>query len=130
MYAGSACLLEDTADGILHIFGRNHHQISQFVDDNDDEGHCLFRIAPIEGFNIPNTVRSEDRIAFLHLLHRPVQHRGGFLRISHNRHHEMRDTVIVRELYHLRVDQYELHLIGCCLEQDARDQRVDADGFS
>ena len=42
----------------------------------------------------------------------------------------MRNAVVVRQFDHFRVDQDQLHFVGARLVEDARDQRVDADGLA
>ena len=123
-------LLQDSADGILHILGRNHHEIRQLINDNDDKRKFFLRIPSIERLDVTNAMICKNRIAFLHLLYCPVQHRRCLLRIGHNRNHEMRNPIVIRKFNHLGVDQNKLHFIRRCLEQNTRDQGVDAHGLT
>ena len=125
-----ARFLRETTDGVLDIVRRDHHEVGELVDDDDDGGHRLLREMRVVGLHVAHIVLRELRVALLHLLYGPVENRGCLFRLGHDGHHEMRDAVVVRKLDHLRIDEDELHLVGLRFEEDARDERVDADGFT
>ena len=125
-----ACLLQNSADSVFHILRRNHHKICQLINNNNDEWDIFFRIATIEGPYITNTVCRKDRITLLHFLYSPIQYGRGFFRIGHNGNHQMRNTIVIGEFNHLRINQNEFYFIWCCLEQNAWDQGVNAHRFT
>ena len=127
MDAGGAGLLCEAADGVLDVVRRDHHKVGQLVDDDDDGRHLVLGELRVVGLHIADVVLGKLRVALLHLLHRPVEHGGRLLGLRDDRDHEVRNAVVVGELDHLRVDEDELDLLWLRLEEDARDQRVDAD---
>lgn len=109
---------------------RDHHEVGQLVDDDDDGRHLVLRELRVVGLHIADVVLGKLRVALLHLLHRPVEHGSCLLGLRDDGDHKVRDAVVVGELDHLRIDEDELDLLRLRLEEDARDERVDADGFT
>ena len=67
----------------------------------------------------------EKLISSLHLVNRPVKSAGSLLRISDDRHDQMRDAVINRELYDLRVNEDHADFFRRRVDKDTRKDRVD-----
>ena len=132
MNARRARQLGQTADGFLHLARRDHHQIGQLVDDDDNLAHRLFVRADgvVVAADVAHTHRLKPLVAVLHLHNRPAQRRARLLRVGHDRHKQMRNAVVNGKLDNLRVDENEPHLLRLCTEDDGVDDRVDADGFA
>ena len=60
-------------------------------------------------------------VALLHLLHQPLQGRGGFLRLGDDRGDQVRDALVGGQLHHLRVHQDQADFLRCGSRQK-RDQ--------
>ena len=107
-----------------------HHQVCQLIDDDDDSRHLLLREMLVEASHIADPMVSKAGVALLHFLHGPIQYRSCLFGINDNRHHKMGNAVVAGKLYHLGVNQYELHLIRLGLEENAGNQGIDADGLA
>ena len=124
MDAGGAGLLGDADDGVLDLLRGGHHQVRQLVDDADDIrirtnlalGTC--RCLVLAGDNLAVIVLDlaharglHIHVALLHLLHQPLEGRGGLLRLGNNGRNQVRDALIRRELDHLWVDEDQAYLL-------------------
>ena len=134
MHARRARHLGEAADGILHLIGSGHHQVRQFVDENDDTRQRLFlRILFAEliiAHHIAHVIVREELIAVEHLRHRPTERARRLARIGHDGHQQVRNAVIDAQLDLLRVDHEKLYLIGARVIEDADDHRVQANGLA
>ncbi len=82
MDAGGPGKLCQTADGVLHLSGRYHHQICQLVHHNDNLGHFLRLILVVNLFDAPyflivaleiaDVVIRKQFVALCHLRNGPV----------------------------------------------------------
>ena len=124
--------LGQTADGFFHLARRNHHQVGQLVDDDDDLAHRLLVRADgvVVTADVAHAHRLKPLVAVLHFHHRPAERRARLLGISHDRDEQVRDAVVNGKLNHLRIDEDEPHLLRLRAEDDGIDDRVDADGFA
>ena len=140
MHTGGTCKLCDTADGILDLLARHHHEVGELIDDDDDlrqllrllilrdlriiaHGHDFLVVA----LEITGAALSELLIAIRHLGDRPVQRGGCLLRIGHDRNQQVRDAVVDGELHDLRIDHDHADILRLILEEEGHDQGVDAD---
>ena len=125
MHARRTRHLGEAADGILHLIGSGHHQVGQFVNENDDARQRLFlRILFAElivAHHIAHVIVREELIAVEHLRHRPAECARRLARIGHDGHQQVRNAVIDAQLDLLRVDHEELYLIGARIIEDADD---------
>ena len=129
------------ADRFLDLVARHHHQVGELVDDDDDEGQRLRRLAvlrrPLLRDRVPDVAvvlldvadafRRERLVALLHLAHRPAQRVGRLLRIDDDRRQQVRDVLVHPELEPLRVDHDQPHVVGRRAVEDAGQHRVQAD---
>ena len=145
-------LLGKSCDQLLDLLPGNHHQIGQFVDDNDNmrhrnqrfrrlrrqrEGICqllpgLLGIldAVIKAGDIAHTHRRHQLVTLLHLGHTPVKRVGGVLHVNNHWRQQMRNAFIDRQLKHFRINENQPDLIGFRLVEQRKNHRVDADRLS
>ena len=133
MDAGGAGLLRDAADIVLDLLARDHHQVSQLVNDDGDIGQVLH--AGLGGqlvvsLDLADVVLGKELVAALHLGHAGPQRTGSLARLGDDGHQQVRNAVVLGQLDDLRVDQNELDILGAGAEQEADDNGVDADGFT
>ena len=132
------CQLCKTTDRPLHFSGGYHHQICKLINDDNDLWKfflCIFSGLTsqdffIESFQVPYIVLSEKLITLFHLGNCPVQSPSSLFRISYNRNHQMRDSVIYTQFYNFRIYQDQLHIFRICFVDNAHDQGIDADRFT
>ena len=140
MHAGGTCKLCDTTDGVLDLLARNHHEVGELIDDDDDLRQLLrllilrnLRIIPhghdllVVALEITGAALGELLIAIRHLGDRPVQRGGCLLRIGYDRNQQVRDAVVDGELHDLRIDHDHADILRLILEEEGHDQGVDAD---
>ena len=140
MHTRRARELCNATDGFLHFIFRDHHEICELVNDNDQlwqrrrqlcRIHCAARRGSAYLFvvaaQIANPGISEFFIAVCHLGHRPVQSARRLFRIRDHWNQKMRNAVIDREFHDFRVNHDELHFLWAVAIEDAHDQGVDAD---
>ena len=116
-------------DVVLHLLRRDHHEVGQLVDDDEDVGQRPLsapRPALVHLGQAAGMLQLHELVAVLHLLDHVVKHAGGVLHVGHHRHQQMRDAVVVRQLDLLGVDHDHAHLLRGAAQQDRRDQAVDA----
>ena len=138
MKSRRSCQLCQTADRAFHLAGSNHHKVRQLVDNNDDLRKFLSDLLSclasldllVKPFQITDIVLGKQFIPLLHLSHSPVQGAGRFLRVSNNRNHQMRNSVVHTELNHFRVNKNQFHLFRVCLVDNTHNQCIDTHGFT
>ena len=146
MHARRARLLRDAADRGLDLFGCDHHQVCQLVDDNHDlrQYLILFRAAALLLFSlglfrahqvvisgeVAHLMVGKQLIAPLHFTHRPVERTGRLFRVGDDRDQQMRDAVVVAQFDHLGVDHDQADLLRRGLIQNGDQHGVDAHGFA
>lgn len=114
MDTGGATKLRDSDDGGLDVLARNHHEVGELVDNDDQIGHLGWRVVVmvefagglllVEGSDLTNANTLEDLKATLHLGNRPLQRARGLFGLGHHGHVQVRQTVIGRELDALGID--------------------------
>src|SRR5712692_1967603 len=127
--ADRARQLRDAADELLDLAGGHHHQVGELVDHDDDVGQLAseaLRGLLVVGGDVAHALGRERLVAAIHLRHRPAQRRGGLVRLDEHRQREMRQPVVIRELNALGIDEQKAQVVGRDLEEQARDQRIDA----
>ena len=88
--------LRDAADRVFHVARRDHHQVGQLVDDDEDVRHLFGHREPVladapgaHGFvvrvDLALAVLREVLVAVLHLTHDPAQRIGRALRVRDHR---------------------------------------------
>ena len=126
MNTHSTGLLSNAADRIFNVAGRDHHQVGEFVDHDQDERQAadlaagvrlvvldflvvlveLARVERlIEASNVTETLTSKQFIAAVHLATGPCQCIGCFTWVSNRLGEQMRNPFILRHLDHLWIDQ-------------------------
>ena len=131
--ARGAAQLRNPADGVLHLVLARHHEVGQFVDDDDQLGAdllALFLQQPVIGVDFLDIRVGEFLIALEHLVDDPVQHARRLFGVGHDRCFHVRDAVKALHLNHLRVDHEEIDLLRRGAVQDAHDDGVNADALT
>src|SRR5579875_15266 len=137
--------LRDPADRLLDVAGGDHHQVVQLVDDDEHEreplvgppllpqGGLLVEVAPVVGGvvagDVPHADLGEQVVAAFHLVHRPRQGVGRFLRVGDDGGEQVGQAVVLAELDPLGIDEDQPDLVGCGSHEDAGYERVDAAGL-
>ena len=88
--------LTQADDRLFDVVRCRHHEVCQFVDDDDDERHGIFRMEFIIPGNIPRMSDGEALVAVVHFPDSPAQDAGGFLRIRDDWRQQVRNTVVIR----------------------------------
>ena len=133
MHTRGAAHLGNTADALFHLFGGDHHQISQLVDHHNDLGKL--RLARqltvlVISFDLAHARFRKETIALEHLHDRPLESAGSLFGLGHDRREHMRDAAVNTKFDHLRVDHDKFNLVRPGLVQETEDQRVHADRFA
>ena len=134
-------LLGDAADRLLDITGRDHHEIRELVEDDDDvaELASLDRFARrsnagrdpslddglVEPVDVADAELAQHVVAAFHLPHAPSQRVRGLLRIGHHLGQEVRQALVLRELDPFRVDQDQAHLLRGGAHEQGSEHGVD-----
>src|SRR6266550_466221 len=131
--ADGAGKLRDAADQLFDLTGGDHHQVGQLVDHDHDVRQPpgeLLRGLVVVGGDVPHTLGRKQLVTTIHLRHGPAQGRRGLVRFDQHGQSEMRQAVVAGQLDALGVDQEKTHVFGRDLEQQAGDERVDADALA
>ena len=154
MDTGGARLLRNARNQFLDLLAHYHKQVGKLVDHHHDigqrlqflrlrarrvivgiEGRVLDRLAGIDGLphllvitgDIAHTQRRHQLVAAFHFANAPAQGIGGLFHIGHHRRQQVGDAFIYAQFQHFRIDKDQAHLIRLALEQQAHEQRIDAD---
>ena len=124
-----ARLLGEPDDRVLDRLRRDHHQVGELVDHDEQVRQRVLPARPERAVRLGQVARADDRealVAALHLGDDVLQHGRGLLRARDDRRQEVRDRLVVVELDPLRVDQDHPHVVRRRAQQDRGQQRVDA----
>ena len=137
--AHGSCHLGDAADRRLDVARRDHHEVVQLVDHDEDERQAREgAVGALVGLQLPAVVGGvvagdvagtdlgKEVVTALHLLHRPLEGVGRLAGVDHHLGEEVREPVVLAELDPLRVDQDETHALRGRAHQHRRHHRVDA----
>ena len=130
--------LRDAHDGVFDIARGDHHEVGEFVDDNEQvrvRPQCAFRAGKrrefavghglIEVVDVTEAERVQIVVAHVHFFDNPLQRFGGLLGIRDDGRDEVRNALIRRELDALGVDKNKANLGGSRSHQDRGNHRVD-----
>src|SRR5437660_11821489 len=110
--------LRQTGDRILDFMARGHHQIGEFIDDDDDVRHArpwfAILVKILDGVaalalsvvtvDIAHAPAGEFLISSLHLADGPAQRPRGRFRINDNWSREMRNIFVESQLEAFGID--------------------------
>ena len=140
MDTGSAAELSDTHNRGLDVLARDHHEVGELVDDDDEIGHlsrrvvvvieCARGLLLVEGRYLSHAHALEDLESALHLGHSPLQCTRSLLGFGDDGHVEVRQAVVSSKLDALRVDHDEAHVLGIGTHEERHHDRVDHDGLA
>jgi hypothetical protein len=98
----------------FHFFGRGHHQVRHFIDDDDNVGQRLF-VALAEIFVVAHEIARTDfateTITPLHLFDGPEEHPGRLVNFGNDRAEQVGNTIVHTQFDHLGIDHQEPELI-------------------
>ena len=136
--AGGPGQLGDADDRVLDVARRDHHQVGELVDDDQQIGvrrqHAL---APrrhldragshglVEVVDVAEAEVGQVVVPLVHLADHPLQRLGRLLRAGDDRRDQVRDAFVARQLDPLRVDHDHPDLVGRRPHQQRADHRVD-----
>ena len=126
MDAGGSGLLGEALDEDFHFLGCHIHQVCKFIDDNKDIRHLLIGVRFVVAFDISHPRTGKELVARFHFPHGPVQCALGFLHVCHHFGTQVGNAIVNAQLYHLRVDEHELHFVRSAMVNDAGDDGIDA----
>ncbi|OQB99364.1 MAG: hypothetical protein BWX79_03157 [Alphaproteobacteria bacterium ADurb.Bin100] len=149
MDAGGTRLLRQACDQFLDLLAHHHHQVGQFVNDDDDVGHAVQRLGRVRreaervvdellarlrlvdlgvvAGQIANAQLAQQLVAALHFAHAPVQAVGGLLHVGHHGRQQVRNAFVERHFQHLGIDHEKAHITRLRLVEQAQDHGVDPD---
>ena len=124
-----ARLLGEPDHGVLHRLRRDHHQVGELVDHDEDVRES--RLAALaEGavrlVDVAGAHRREALVAALHLGEAVGEDGARLLRARDDGREEVRHRLEVAELDPLRVDEDQPHVVGRRAQEDGREERVEA----
>ena len=79
----------------------------------------------VVAFKISNLCLSKILISSGHLCNSPVKSCSSFLRICDNRYEKMRNTIVHRQLYNLRIDHDKSYIFRLSLIDYRQYHRID-----
>lgn len=129
MNPGSPRFLCQPADGILHAVRGRHHQICQFINNNDNKRKPLFGIQLVVSADISYMGIGKLLVPGFHFPYSPLQGTGRLFRFRHYRNTQMWNAIIYRKLHHLRINQNQFDIIRLLVKQNAHNDRIDAHAF-
>src|SRR5450830_543271 len=147
-----AGLLRDTRDELLDFFTHHHHQVGQLIDDDNDGRqffqrfrriwrqaervrYMLFTLGGIRNLGVvtcqvTHAQLAHQLVALFHLVHGPVQRVASLAHIGHYGCQQMRYAFVDGHFQHLRIDQYQTHIIGVRLVEQRQNGRVNTHRFT
>ena len=137
--SGCARELRDPHDRLLDIARGDHHEVRQFVDDDEEirvrTHHPLAsgrgsqpagcdRL--VEVVEVAEAEEGKVVVSTVHFRDDPLEGIGGLLRVRDDRRDEMRNALVRRQLNPLRIDENKTHFIRGRPHEHRGDERVDA----
>ena len=122
-------LLGEPDHGVLHRLRRDHHQVGELVDhDEDVRERRLAALAEgaIRLVDVAGAHRREALVAALHLREAVGEDGARLLRARDDGREQVRHRLEVAELDPLRVDEDQAHVVGRRAQEDRREERVEA----
>ena len=127
--ADRARLLREPDDRVLHLGGRDHHQVGELVDHAQDVRKRRLPGGGAGAVQLDDVARARllhHLVAALHLADQVREHVRRHARHGHDRREQVRDVLVVVQLDALRVDQHHADLVRGGAQQDRRQHRVHA----
>ena len=131
--ADGARLLREADDRVLDRLRRDHHQVGELVDDDEEVRHRRLAALAEGPVRLVEVARADGRQALVppfHLGEAVGEHGARLLRARDDRREQVRDRLVVVQLDPLRVDEDHPHLVRRRAQQDRREERVDAAGLA
>ena len=122
-------LLGEPDHRVLHRLRRDHHQVGELVDhDEDVRERRLAALAEgaVRLVDVAGAHRREALVAALHLGEAVGEDGARLLRARDDGREQVRHRLEVAELDPLRVDQDEAHVVGRRAQEDGGEERVEA----
>ena len=130
-------LLRNASDAVFYVASRNHHQVIQLINHNQDVRNAIKTLISVLFFRqIATVVRSvvtndvsetslnQQVVASLHLFDCPTQRIGSLLWVCYWRREQVWQPRVLRHFNLLWVNQNHLHLIRSRTHQHRRDDAV------
>ena len=135
MDADGTRLLREADDAVLDLGWRDHHQVGELVDHDEDVrqrvlGTATFDARLVELDDVAAAGGAELLVAAFHLADHVHQGGGRALHVRHDGREQMRDRLVVVQLDPLRVDQDHLDLVRRGVQQDRDEHGVERAGLT
>lgn len=132
MESDGSSLLCDTSDCCFDLFlVPAHHEVSELIDDDDDDGHSIFlTYFRIVLFEVTDTQWLESAITSFHFSDSPLQCIECLIWSIDDGGEEVRDAIIDPELDLFRVDHDHAELRWSILIEHREDKTIHPHGFS
>ena len=127
MDTGRTTKLRNADNGRFHVFARNHHKVSQLVDDNYKIRHVLGRIFHVGIFatvnvsvirlNFTHLIVLKHLEATLHLSDAPLKRTCSLAGLGYHRNIQVRKAGVTGKLNALWVHHNKAHLFRCGTHQ-------------
>ena len=137
MNSGCAGQLRDANDRVFDVTRRDHHEVGEFVDDNEKiwvglefsftagrKHDLVIDDGLVEVVDVPEPEAGQVVVTQVHLLDHPLKRLRGLFRIRDDGGDEMRYTGVCREFDPLRVDQHHAHVTRLGAHEQTHDHRV------
>ena len=130
MDPGRARQLCDARDLLLDLNRRLEHEVGELVDDEHDVRHPVLALVlfVVRG-DVAGVRAREEPVPAVHLARGPVEGVQDLRRVVHHRHDEVGHPVEAREVHPFEVPDQDPDIIGGGLQEEARQDRADADAF-
>ena len=132
MESDGSSLLGNTSHCCFDLFlVPTHHEVGEFIDDDDDHGHSIFRIDfRIVLLEITDAHRLQGTITPFHLGDSPLERIECFVWSIDDGCEEMRDAIIDPELDLFRIDHDHAELRRSILVEHREDESIHSDRLS
>ena len=141
--ARRASKLSDSNDRVFNIPWRNHHEVGELVDDDEQvrirtqdalaarrQHNRVIDHSRVEVVDVPKAEAGQIVVAHIHLFDDPLQRFGCLLRIRDDGRNEVGNAGVGRQFDALRIDEHKAHLLRCGAHKNTRDHGVNEAGLA
>ena len=133
MNAGGASQLGQADEAGFDGFRGVHHQICEFVNENDNARQARLLLAlhlAIINFKIADFLDFKDLVALIHFLKRPAKHTRHAVHVGFYFAQKVRQPIEAGQLHHLGVHHHQAEIGRGVIHHKAGGEGGDTDGFT